>query len=285
MIRETRRAFGTDVTLILDAEDGAATMMAAWGEIARLEARFSRFDPDSELMRLNRARDGVASLELRRVVETALHLGEATGGRFDVRVHDAMIRAGYDRTFSAVPDCAGPAGDPAPARGTVRLEGERIRLDGGAQIDLGGIAKGWTAEYVADRLAVAGPCLVSMGGDIAVRGLCDGAPWPVSIPRGHDAATLALVDVGLATSGTARRRWRRGDREMHHVMDPVRGAVAQTDLAQASVVAHDAATAEAWATALLVAGWDAAPDLARAAGVAAVLVADDGRVRDVGVGA
>jgi thiamine biosynthesis lipoprotein len=90
--------------------------------------------------------------------------------------------------------------------------------------------------------------------------------------------TLALGRGGLATSGVDRRRWRRGGREAHHVIDPRTGAPAATDLVRATAVGATAAEAEAFATALLVAGERGARRLARRLGVPAVLVTADGRM-------
>ena len=55
------------------------------------------------------------------------------------------------------------------AAGGVHLDGSRIELDPGVHVDLGGIGKGYAAERAAELLALAGPCLVNAGGDIAIR--------------------------------------------------------------------------------------------------------------------
>ena len=112
MLRRAFRAMGTDVELLLDAEPGERAERAldrAEAEFERLEQVMSRFRDDSELSRLNRdGRIADASPDLVRVVELALEAREATGGRFDPTVHDAVVAAGYDRTFDAVaPDTTG----------------------------------------------------------------------------------------------------------------------------------------------------------------------------------
>ena len=95
-------------------------------------------------------------------------------------MHDAVVAAGYDRTFDEVPADGGAVDAAAPAGGGVRVDGYRVELDEGVRIDLGGIAKGYAAERAAELLAVAGPCLVSAGGDIATRG----GSWPVGVDTG-----------------------------------------------------------------------------------------------------
>ena len=158
----------------------------------------------------------------------------------------------------------------------------RITLGMGVGLDLGGIAKGWAADRAADVLGMAGACLVSMGGDISVRGSLDGEPWPIEVMHGDGPAVIGLTRGGLATSGTDRRRWRRGGEQMHHVIDPATGRPSTTDLVRVTTVAEDAAHAEAWATALLVSGQQQAADEADRMGMPAVLVGHDGRTTSAG---
>ena len=94
--------------------------------------------------------------------------------------------------------------------------------------------------------------------------------------HGDDARVIGLRRGGMATSGTDRRRWLRDGEQMHHVIDPATGRPSSTDLLRVTTVADDAATAEAWATALLLAGADDARREAEGRGITAVLVAADG---------
>ena len=96
------RAMGTEVELLVEADDAAAALDAAEAEFHRLEATFSRFRADSELSHLNRGGRDRRRPDLRRVLELALAARERTGGRFDPTVHDALVAAGYDRTFEHV---------------------------------------------------------------------------------------------------------------------------------------------------------------------------------------
>ena len=190
-----------------------------------------------------------------RVVELALAARERTGGRFDPTVHDAVVAAGYDRSFEdVVPESDVRCQAPAVAGGGVSVDGSRIALEPGVRIDLGGIGKGYAAERAAELLALAGPCLVNAGGDVATRG----GSWPVGVETAGAPLTLELAGAALATSGRDRRRWRRGGRELHHLIDPRTGAPSETDLLRVTVVAPDAVEAEVAAKALFLAGADAA---------------------------
>jgi thiamine biosynthesis lipoprotein len=268
MERRVFHAMGTDVELLVDADKAAAELDGAEAEFHRLESLLSRFRDDSELSRLNAAGSIEPGPDLRRVVELALAAREETGGRFDPTVHDAVVAAGYDRSFELLPADVAAGEHTQPCGGGVRV-GERIELDPGFRLDLGGIGKGYAAERAAELLALAGPCLVNAGGDVSVRG----GAWPIGCSPG---LTLELGGGGLATSGVDRRRWRSGGRDAHHIVDPSTGAPAETDLLRVTVVAADAVAAEVWAKALLLVGAEAAAVEADARGLPTVLVPAEG---------
>ncbi len=261
-------AMGTTVELLVETDEAELDFDAAVAEFERLEQVMSRFRPTSELSQLNRDGAIEASQDLAEVVEMALAARERTGGRFDPTVHDALVGAGYDRTFAEI-DPDGPA---APARcgGEVTVEGRRIKLAPGYRLDLGGIGKGFAAERVAQVLALAGPCLVSAGGDVAVRGVPAQGTWPVAV---DESLTLGLDRGGLATSGRDRRHWQRKGVDLHHLIDPATGRPAMTDLLRVTAIGSDAVDAEVLAKTLFLGGSSAAI----VAGVPAVLVTGDGR--------
>ncbi len=263
-------AMGTVIELVLDADDASMAFTAAEAEFERLEQIMSRFRPDSELSQLNAHGSLHVSQDLAEVIELAVAARERTGGRFDPTVHDAVVSAGYDRTFVEVPAESDAPVAPASCGGAVRVDGLHVELESGFRLDLGGIGKGFAAERVAQLLALAGPCIVNAGGDVALRGVPEEGYWPVGI---EDGPTLGLAGAGLATSGCDRRRWRRGTRELHHLIDPRTGSPAVTDLVRVTAVGDDAVDAEVLAKVLLLGG----EAEARASGVPAVLQTDDGR--------
>lgn len=269
------RAMGTTIELHLAADAVEDAFDAAEAEFERLEQVMSRFRPDSELSRLNDAGSLEVSADLAEVVELALAARERTGGRFDPTVHDALVAAGYDRTFETLPQARDGEPGRAACLGGVGLAGRRIEIEPGFRLDLGGIGKGFAAERVAELLATAGPCLVSAGGDVAVRGIPAEGTWPVAV---DDGPTLGLDRGGLATSGRGRRRWLLGGVEQHHLIDPRTGEPARTDLVQVTAVGTDAVDAEVLATTLFLDGAGAA----LAAGVPAVLVLADGTTLTTG---
>jgi thiamine biosynthesis lipoprotein len=277
-------AMGTSVDCLLEAgpvPETAKAFRAVEREFRRLEALLSRFRPDSELSALNRAGSLHAGPDLVRVTRLALDARERTGGLFDPTVHDALVAAGYDRTFAEVAPAAPPAASTTTPRCAGRVSVDPgtglIELEPGVRLDLGGIAKGDAVDRACDILGAAGPCLVNAGGDLAVRGRPAAGPWPVGVETGDGEITLGLDGGAIATSGRDRRRWTRGGEERHHVIDPATGRPASTDLLRVTVVAASAAEAEVHAKVLFLAGERGAAARAGASGIPCVVVTCDGR--------
>jgi FAD:protein FMN transferase len=275
MLRHAFVAMGTEIEVLVDADDTAA-LSGAEEEFRRLEALLSRFRPDSELSRLNEAGELDVGPELLELAERAVDARTRTGGRFDPTVHDAVVAAGYDRSFELVARY-GPGDEAEAPRTGGRVEVDRksgrVMLEPGYKLDLGGIAKGWAADRVAARLGETGPALVNAGGDIATTGPRE---WPIAVerPKGPPI-TLGLAKGGLATTGRDRRSWTREGRPQHHIVDPTTGRPAHTQLLTVTVAAESATEAEVLATSLLLAGSsERALREADAAGIAAVLVRD-----------
>lgn len=288
MERHAFAAMGTEVEILLDAASGAETVLALGSverEFERLEDLLSRFRPDSELSRLNAAGEIVAGDDLVAVVELALAARERTRGRFDPTVHDALVAAGYDRSWELLAS-RDPAAPSLPGRastgGRVLIRGRRITLEPGTRLDLGGIGKGYAVDRSVVLLAPLGPCLVNAGGDLAVAGVPESGVWPVAVETPAGSLTLGVTEGALATSGRDRRRWQTGGVERHHLIDPATGEPAETDLLTVTVAAATAVEAEVEAKVLFLAGEHAAALEAAERGIPAVLVTADGRLRCLG---
>ena len=277
MLRHAFHCMGTEVKLVLRADAGADVLPRAEKEFHRLDGLLSRFRPDSELSRLNHLGSCRVGPELIEILQAALEGREKTGGRFDPTIHDALVGAGYDRTFELVSaGVVAHAPMPAPCGGEVLVDEDnsRVELEPGYRLDLGGIAKGYAADRVLALLAEAGPALVDAGGDIAMTG----GSWTIGVETADSPVVLELDEGAVATSGRDRRRWTAGGNDAHHLIDPDTGQPAESDLLRVTTVAATGMESEVLATALFLAGdLDDAAAEADALAVPAVLVADDGR--------
>jgi FAD:protein FMN transferase len=239
-----------------------------------VEARFSRFRPDSELSKLNRAsgRRVQVSPDLCELVATAVAAAAESGGLFDPTIIGALEAAGYDRSIELIRQEDAQAATPSvvvtPVTGLwtgpqtrgieVDCQGLTVALPAGLRLDLGGIAKGWAVDRAAAMLEALGPGLVNAGGDLRAWGDQPGAGeergWLAAVddptrPE-SDAAWLWVRDNAVATSSTATRRWAGG----HHLIDPRTGRPAETDLVSVTVTAPTVVLAEVAAKVVLILG-------------------------------
>ena len=147
-------------------------------------------------------------------------------------------------------------------------------------LELSGIAEGHAVDALAARLAARGVprFLVEVGGELRGRGAGpDGRAWRVGVERPVPGPSrvgwvVVLDDAALATSGTQRNRRVVDGRLRTHVLDPRRGRPVSHALRAVSVRAPRAATADAWATALLVLGPEEGWRVARRESLAALFV-------------
>jgi thiamine biosynthesis lipoprotein len=283
-------ALGTQVLIVSPAADRLAQALCRL--VAGYEASFSRFLPDSELERLceTTGEEVPVSPEMFEVLSLAARYWRETDGIFDPLIRPELEAAGYDRTFAAVARWSpGHPQSPKAERasfGDACLDAERrsVLLPEGAKLDLGGIAKGWIVDRLGEMLAPQGPFLVDIGGDMVAQGAGPdgGSGWLIAVadpyrPE-HDVCWLRLQDQAIATSTTARRRWMRGNRWLHHLIDPRSGAPAESDVVQATVLAPTAVEADVCAKTALILGRDAGLGWLDQRGWAAMLITTNGTV-------
>ena len=249
-------ALGTTCSLFVAGAPGEHLERGeAW--VRALQARLTRFEPDSELSRFNASAGAWIPVgeELEDLLREALRAWELSGGLVNVAVLSAMHGIGYRRPLREGPSGSIAVATPLPALPDVlEVTPGRARLRPEAGLDLGGLAKGWMADRLARRLG--DNALANLGGDLAAQGAGPaGDGWPVEF-GGH---TLLLRDQGAATSSTRKRAWELGGERVHHLIDPRSGAPACGDLGEVSVVAPTALEAEVLAKTALLLGSGEAP--------------------------
>jgi thiamine biosynthesis lipoprotein len=271
----------------------ASSVVAA--ELAAVDRTYSRFRPDSELMRLCDLGGHTMPVSplLAAALAAALHAAECTGGLVDPTVGAAVSALGYDRDFASVTDShpALPAERATPGPSAIEFDPTRrtARVAPGTQLDLGATGKALAADRAAARAAAATGCgvLVSLGGDVAVAGGGPEGGWPIGIADDHRAhvsgihQTIAIDRGGIATSSTTTRTWRCAGEDCHHIVDPARGRPAEVVWRTVSVAAGSCVAANTASTAAIVDGRGAVARLV-CVGLPARLVAVGGEVVTVG---
>ncbi|NMF01330.1 FAD:protein FMN transferase [Aneurinibacillus aneurinilyticus] len=237
-----------------------------------IEARLSRFLSDSELSRLNRSAGKPVSVSapLYEVLEQAHAYYCETDGFFNPYLGAVVSGLGYNQSFETLSTTSRtiiPTKVKHRSKCTNPLMLDRVkqtvRLHPDVLLDLGGIAKGWSARFGSSYLIKKGvqSGLIDAGGDIAVWGTNQGAPWGISIadpfcPNKDLASFWLRHDTGVATSNCIKRSWLLSDgSRAHHIIDPRTFNSAVSDLVQVTVLAPDVLTADVYAKAMLILGF------------------------------
>ncbi len=255
------------------------------GEFEAADAAMSRFRDTSELTALNQAAGSGAvafpSRRLRQAIAAADRAHRLTGGAFDPRVLRDLDRLGYRGAPIRGPESeAAATADPSGGR-IVEAHGRRGRSIG-RPIDLGGIGKGLTLRWAAAALDRAGATdlLLEAGGDLVARGRDpEGQAWRIGVEDpagGEPLAVIEVTDQAVATSSTRVHRWTVDRRVVHHLLDPRTGEPAVGGLEAVTVAGPDPAWAEVWSKVLFIGGRNDVAQRARARGLAAWWVTDDG---------
>jgi thiamine biosynthesis lipoprotein len=292
------RALGSPLRLTV-ASDGeriadSTVLDHAWAEVGRVfrevDEAMSRFREDSELTRLNRARGPVSGLSRRLVaaLTAADRAARLTGGTFDPRVLGDLERIG----FTGVPQ--GAASEPRASGGTserslrlMRRTGRRGEIELIEPVDLGGIGKGLALRWAADAAGAVlrdNGFLLDAGGDLVSRGFRGGEPWSIGIEDpagGTDPLAVAVLerDQAIATSSVRVASAAGPDgRRVHHLIDPRTGEPGGAGLLAVTVAWADPAWAEGWSKAMFLEGASRVADAARARGLAAWWVTEDGEL-------
>jgi thiamine biosynthesis lipoprotein len=258
-------------------------------ELDAVEAAASRFRPDSEITALaaSAGRPTQVSELMSELVAAALRAAQQTDGDVDPTIGAAVIALGYDRDIAAL-DRAQPLATSiaVPAHWSmITLDGRMITVPPGVLLDLGATAKAVAADRCADRVyhAAGTGVLINLGGDIATAGPAPEGGWQVLVQDDADepAGSVALPSgTSLATSSTIRRRWRRGEDLMHHILDPRTGRSADAVWRTVSVAAQTCFAANTASTAAIIRGWQAL-DWIRALDIPARMVDSDRNVHTV----
>ena len=269
----TFRAIGVTCSVLV-TDESAADIAACLLEqdLNRLDDACSRFRTDSELIRLQEraGRPCEVSPLLLDLLIAAQEMAEFTEGAADPTIRSSLIRLGYDRDFHQLDQVRGPSTSrpvPAPGWRSIVIDPERhlVTIPPGTTVDLGASAKAFAADHSAKEIAtkLQTGVLVNLGGDLSIAGEPPETGWRIGIaldsssdPR-ESEITVALRSGGLASSGTAVRRWLNGREAVHHIIDPSTGYAATSPWVLVSAVANSCLFANAATTAAIVRGNEA----------------------------
>ena len=272
-----------------DPAEGEALLADAEAEIRHLEGLLSVTDPDSEIYAADHS-GGVPvplSEDTADLVAQALTLCERTGGALDISIYPVVRAWGFTTGDYRVPEEEELQSLLRAVDWTrIRLDGDRLTVPDGMEIDLGAVAKGYTGDRLMDLFRDRGvtSALVSLGGNIQALGSKpDGSAWRVALqdPDGDGyAGVVELRDEAAITSGGYERYFEENGVRYWHIIDPADGHPARSGVASATIVGPSGIEGDALSTALFLLGPERAADCWRANdGFDYVLLLEDGTVQ------
>lgn len=263
-------AFGTLISVTLYGVDDAQAQRA----FTQLEQLFQQMHRDwhawepGPLVELNQALAAQGKAEvppsILPLLEPAQRLSRASGGLFDPAIGGLLALWGFqsDDLPQHPPEAAAVTAQVAKhaSMADLQLEGTHLRTRNRAvQLDFGGFAKGYAAQYGAEYLRALGirNAIVAVAGDIHVIGAHGARPWRVGIRHPRAPGVLAATELrdgeSISTSGDYERYFEYGQHRYHHLLDPRTGYPA-AGVTSVTVIARDGTAADAAASALFIAG-------------------------------
>lgn len=255
------------------------------------EKKLSKNIDNSDIYRINHAKGQwvQVSEETAALITQALNYSELSQGAFDITIasvselwhvtdNDGIVPKAQeiDRALKLVD------------YHMVQVENDKVRLSNPqAEIDLGGIAKGYIGDKLKEFLLKRGitSAKIDLGGNIVVIGSKkDGSAWNIGIQEpfaeaGQVIGSVKLQDKTMVTSGIYQRYFKLEDMIYHHIMDPVTGKPSDSDVSSVTIIGTSSTEADALSTCCLLMGSEQGVRLIEEMeNVEAVFITRDGEV-------
>ncbi len=264
--KETAEIYALDTIVNITAygENSTNAIENAKAEIIRLEKLFSVTREGSDISRINSAKGESVrvSEETFELIAAAVDAAELTQGRFDITLCGVLKLWGFTEENYRVPS------KEEISRELEKTGYEKIALSSpdevlvpdGTKIDLGGIAKGYIGDRLAEVMKSAG-CeygVISLGGNVRTFGEKEqGESFVVGIQHpqsGGYFATLQTGEASVITSGAYQRNFTENGKTYHHILNSETGYPAESDIESVTVTGADGALCDALSTALFAGG-------------------------------
>jgi len=256
---EQQYVMGTLCTITLHGTREAAA--DAFAEIRKWDGILSNYNPESELSRLNKSRSANVSPDFLLFLKESRSFYESSEGAFDITVGGLVSGWGFPTKNYRVPS----EGELKQLldRG-LKIEEDRVTLEGAAQLDPGAIGKGFALDRAVDVLRAKGitSAFLDFGSTVYALGTPPGeAGWPVAIRDPFQTeeilGTLTLTNEALSTSGDYEKYFELDGRRYCHILDPRSGRPVE-GIASVSLLAKTATEADALSTSIFVRGFASA---------------------------
>jgi thiamine biosynthesis lipoprotein len=260
--------FGTVYSVTYSNPDNKDLSQQITNALDAVNNSLSMFNPQSTISKINNNQPVELDSLFLTVWETGQYVSSCTKGAFDMTVAPLVDLWGFglknrEQVTSAEVDSILQYIGYELA---VLESGEIHKAYPQMRIDAGAIAKGYACDVVADTLEAYGctDFCVEIGGELVVKGLnSKGVNWHIAINKPVEDSLcinreiqeiVELTNCGMATSGNYRNFYEIDGKKYSHTIDPRTGYPVRHNLLSATIIAPDCMTADAWATACMVAG-------------------------------
>jgi thiamine biosynthesis lipoprotein len=281
------------VAIAPDEKTAQLSIDSAFKEIYRLEKLMNRYDPNSQLSKVNKlaAKEPVkVDKDLFDVLQQSVYYSRLSGGAFDITVGPLVDLWRKCAEANSLPT------ETQLAQVKKVIGYDKIILDAnnfsiqfttqGVSLDLGAIAKGFAADKAVEEMKKCGAIggMVSIGGQIGCFGLTEqkskwaiGIQNPVKSENNHNIAKLLLSDMAVSTSGNYERFYKIGGKKFSHIFNP-ETEISADELASVTIIAANGSETDALATAVSVLGAKRGMELIeKIQGVEAILIGADNK--------
>lgn len=260
-------AQGTTYHISYIAPAGTEVKAGTDSILLRLDSSLSTYMPASIISRINNNEHNVrVDDHFTTVLRSSNEVSERTSGLFDVTIAPLVNAWGFGPKrkekldtllISSLKNLVGYK--------KVKIQGDTlVKEQPGMKLDFNAIAQGYSVDVLSNYLLSKGieNFLVELGGELAARGLKLGEKWKVGIDKPVEKAgseheieaIITLNNKALCTSGNYRKFYEEGGQKFSHIIDPLTGYPAKQNILSATVLANDATTADAYATAFMIMG-------------------------------
>ncbi len=282
-------AMNTYMTFTAYGKNAAEALDMALEQVEEAEALWSVTDQNSEIYQANHSggQPVTVSDETAQLVSFALDMAEQTDGAVDPTIYPVLSAWGFTTQSKQVPE----EGQIASLLqnvdyGRISLEGDRLTVPDGMQLDMGAVGKGYAGDLVIEVLKEYGveSALINLGGNVqAIGSRPDGNDWRLGIRAPWEEGNLGVLrisDAAVVTSGGYENYFEDEEGNIYwHILDPSTGYPADGGLQAVTIIGEEGKLCDALSTALFVMGEDGAVEYWRAnGGFDMLLVTEDGEI-------
>ena len=263
---QSERLMGTTITVSILHPQADKLLTRCFELLRSYEHRFSANDASSELMEVNH-QAGISAVQVHPDLFELISLGtrhsQSKNSHLNIAIGPLVQtwRIGFS-------DARRPSQEEID-QSLNKIDPKQIQLDTekqavflkrpGMKIDLGALAKGYSADLIATFLKSQGveDALIDLGGNILTVGQnpIKKQPWRIGIqnpvePRGHHILALSIENKSVVTSGIYERHLEVDGQSFHHIFDSTTGYPVETELASITIISDRSVDGEIWTTRL-----------------------------------